>query len=135
MGFGNGSREGIVDLGPSGRDSSAYGKGMPRGEHPRSLGHSRTRLDSGLSHRGPAGDAGVWCRRPHPRPPSPSSHPLPWLLTEAMCSCHNVYKRISARRWFPLFLECFWQSLHVFLVSWEAEQTFSLFQTRSQSVN
>ena len=65
----------------------------------------------------------------------PLPPPTPQLLTEASSGCHNVYKRTSPRHWFPLFLECFWQIPPVFRVSWESKHTFSLFQTRLQSVH
>ena len=71
-------------------------------------------------------------------PQSPLSQPLPpptrRLLTEASSSCHNVYTITSPRLWFPLFLECFWQIPPVSRVSWESKHTFSLFQTRLQSI-
>lgn len=46
--------------------------------------------------------------------PSHNHHtPRPQLLTKTMCSCHNVYKRVSPRGGFLLFLERFWQIIHI----------------------
>lgn len=81
--------------------AGCWGNGSPRVE--RESSPEAPRLAAQHSVR-------LWCRVPKPfvGTVSLSSHPLTRLLTEAMCATAvNIYKSIPPRRWFLLFLECF----------------------------